>query len=257
MIDRARYHFCLGILSVMLLSLASLARAEGIDAFFDDFTATWVRGDPNLATASRYFSGVEQQRLESQLTPETRAYQLQRIQLARQGLKELQKFDTSKLNDTQRLSAALMQWLLNAVVNQEPYLAYYFPLNQFGGANVRLVETLTLRHPLASQRDVENYLTRLALVPARMNEVVADATQLATKKLIPPRFILQATLDSMRAFCETAPERNPLVVVLEQKLATLDSIAPAARSQSQQKAVTLVATQVYPAWQREIGRAHV
>jgi hypothetical protein len=89
MIDRAAYRFCLGIFSLVLLSVACLARAEGIDTFFEDFTTKWVRTDPNLATASKYFSGAEQQRLEAQLTPETRAYRLERIRLARQGLSEL------------------------------------------------------------------------------------------------------------------------------------------------------------------------
>ena len=252
MIDRAMYRFCLGIFGLALLSVASLARAEGIDTFFEDFTTKWVRSDPNLATASKYFSGAEQQRLEGQLTPETRAYRLERIRMSRQGLSELQKFDTAKLDDTQRLSAALMQWLLTAIVNQEPYLDYSFPLNQFGGANVNLVETLTLRHPLGSQQDAENYLSRLALVPTRLNEAVTEASQLAKKQLIPPRFILQATLDSMRAFRALEPDRNPLVVVLEQKLATVESLTPASRSQFQQKAVKLVSTQVYPAWQRAI-----
>jgi uncharacterized protein (DUF885 family) len=242
--------------SLSLLLSASLAHAQasspGIDAFFDDFTARWVRADPDLATATKYFSGAEQERLESQLTPETRAWQVERIRLAHQGLKELGKFDPASLSDTQRLSAQLMRWQLDAVANQEPYLDYYFPLEQFGGANVRLVETLTLRHPVATRQDAENYLTRLALMPTRMDEVVADATKLAAKKLIPPRFIVQATLDSMRKFSEVPAEQNPLVVVLTQKLATVASVTPDQRAELHKRAAGLVSTQLYPAWQRAI-----
>lgn len=242
--------------SLSLLLSASLAHAQardpGIDAFFDDFTARWVRADPDLATATKYFSGAEQERLESQLTPETHAWQIERIRLAQQGLKELGKFDSASLSDTQRLSAQLMRWQLDAVANQEPYLDYYFPLEQFGGANVRLVETLTLRHPVATRQDAENYLTRLALMPIRMDEVVADATKLAAKKLIPPRFIVQATLDSMRKFSDVPAEQNPLVVVLTQKLATLASVTPDQRAELQKRAAGLVSTQLYPAWQRAI-----
>ena len=46
----------------------------------------WVRRDPDLATATRYFSGAEQDRLEQQLTPNTRAWSLERIALAKRGL---------------------------------------------------------------------------------------------------------------------------------------------------------------------------
>jgi uncharacterized protein (DUF885 family) len=239
--------------SVFLLMSASLVHAQaggGIDAFFDDFTAKWVRADPDLAIATKYFSGAEQAQLESQVTPETHAWQVERIGRARQGLAELRKFDPAKLSDTQRLSAQLMRWQLEAVANQEPFLDYYFPLEQFNGANVTLVETLTLRHSVATRQDAENYLTRLALLPTRMDEAVADATSLAGRKMIPPRFIVQATLDSMRKFSDVPAQDNPLVVVLTQKLTAVTSVTPEQRADFQKRATTIVSAQLYPSWQR-------
>ena len=56
-----------------LLCTLPLSAQEGIDAFFERFTAEWIRGNPNLATSTRYFSGDEQDRFERQLTPETLA----------------------------------------------------------------------------------------------------------------------------------------------------------------------------------------
>jgi uncharacterized protein (DUF885 family) len=248
------------VLSLLLLTAAVLTpgpspAAQDINAFFEDFAAQWVRADPNLATSSRYFGAgsSEQQQLEAQLTPETREYELQRIRQARQGLRELDKFEAAKLSRTQRLSASLMRWLLEAVVKQEPYLDYSFPLNQFGGANVRLVETLTLRHPLIVPRDAENYLTRLALLDERMEQARVDANDLAAQGLIPPRFIVTATLDSMRAFRQNEPAANPLVVVLAQKLANLEAMPAEERSRVVQRAETLVASEVYPAWDRAIA----
>jgi hypothetical protein len=75
-------------------------RTPNIDDFFRDFTADWVRHDPNLATGSRYFSGDEQDRLERQLTPQTLAWKKDRIQRARQGLAELRKFNRASLTET-------------------------------------------------------------------------------------------------------------------------------------------------------------
>ena len=238
----------------MSIALAApSAWAASIDEFFDSFTAEWVRGNPNLATSLRYFSGEEQDRLERQLTPETRKYTEERIQLARKGLSELRRFDRSRLAQTQRVSADLMQWQLEAVAGTEPYLDYSFPLEQFGGANVQLVETLTLRHPLATRKDADNYLARLELVDDRMNEVIAEAQRLASKNMVPPRFIVQATLASMRTFSGAEPEQNPLVTVLAQKLATVEAIPASDREALRKQAVALVEKQVYPAWQRAIG----
>ena len=139
--------------ALLALATAAQAQSRNIEHFFDEFTAQWVRHDPDLATATRYFSGPEQDALEQQLTPNTRVWDLQRIQLARQGLKRAAWFEQAKLTDAQRVSADLMRWQLEIAVNAEPYLDYRFPLEQFGGANVQLVESLTLRHPLATAKD--------------------------------------------------------------------------------------------------------
>src|SRR5450631_4260142 len=158
--------------TALLLAASLPGQTPNIDDFFRDFTATWVRGNPNLATSSRYFTGDEQDRLERQLTPLTIAYRRARIQLAKQGLAQLQKFDRSKFTAAQRISADLMQWQLDTAVREESYLDYTFPLEQMNGANVGLIETLTVRHPLANEKDAENYVAALRQVSTRMDEAV-------------------------------------------------------------------------------------
>jgi uncharacterized protein (DUF885 family) len=81
-----------------------------IDDFFREFTADWVRHDPNLATSSRYFSGDEQDRLERQLTPRTLEWRRQRIGRARQGLAELRRFDRGRMSDRQQVWTDVMDW---------------------------------------------------------------------------------------------------------------------------------------------------
>ena len=135
----------------MLLLLAPILSSEqpGIDDFFRDFTSEWMRGSPSAATSSRYFTGEEQTKLERELTPETQAYRRSRIELARKGLTQLGKFDKTRMTETQSLSADLLQWDLDTIVREEPFLDYSFPLQQMSGANVNLIEVLTVRHPLA------------------------------------------------------------------------------------------------------------
>src|SRR5579864_3291670 len=117
-----------------LVSLAAPERNPSpptkIEDFFRDFTAEWVRGNPGLATARRYFTGEEQEHLERQLTPETLAWRRDRIQLARRGLAELGKFNRAGMTETQRVSADVMEWQLKIVSDEEPYLDYTFPLEQ-------------------------------------------------------------------------------------------------------------------------------
>src|ERR1700680_3678282 len=67
----------------------------------------------------RYFTGQEQDRLERQLTPRTQAWKRARIELARRGLAELQTFDRASISESERLSCDVMQWQLQAIVDEE------------------------------------------------------------------------------------------------------------------------------------------
>jgi uncharacterized protein (DUF885 family) len=235
------------------LAQAAQTKTSGVDAFFARFADEWVRANPDLAASSRYFSGDEQSRLEQQLTPRTRVYTIERIKHARRGLADLQKFDRNRMSDSQRLSADLMQWQLQSIADSEAYLDFDFPLDQFNGANVGLVEALTLRHPLVKPNDASNYIARMKQIGTRMDEAVAEARRLAAKNMLPPRFIVQTTLASMRTFSDAAPAQNPLVTSFAQRIQSMEGLSTAQRADLQSQATRIVSDQVYPAWRRAIA----
>ena len=67
-----------------LLALLAVTPQRTLDEFFNDFTARWVRNNPNLAVSSRY-TGDERDRLEQQLAPETMEYKKSRILMVGYG----------------------------------------------------------------------------------------------------------------------------------------------------------------------------
>jgi uncharacterized protein (DUF885 family) len=248
----------IGFLAAGVLMLTSTIPAQqttgNIDDFFRGFTAEWIRFSPELATSTRYLKGEEQDRLERQLTPQTLTYRRARIELARKGLAGLAKFNRSTLSATQRLSADLMEWQLKTVADEEPFLDYRLPLNQMEGVNIGLVETLTVRHPLVTERDAENYVAALGEVTARMDEAVAESKRIEAKGIIPPRFILQATIKQMRSFSDPAPAQNPFVAVFADKMAAIKSIPESKRAELKAQAERVVAGQIYPAWKKGIAQ---
>ena len=167
----------------------------------------------------RYFTGEEQDRLERQLTPLTIASARQRLQVARKGLTDLSKFDRAGMTETQRISAEVMKWQLEMVVAEEPYWDYSLPLEQMNGWNVSAVERFTVGRPLAKARDAENYVAALGQVSARMEEAIAESRRLAAKNVIPPRFILEATIKQIQNFVDPSPGQNPFVTAFADKMA--------------------------------------
>ena len=203
-------------------ALVLFAQPRTLNAFFDDFTARWIRGNPDQAISTRHFTGPEQARLERELTPQTDAWRASRVALAREGLAELRRFDRARRGDTEHVSADLMDWQLAVIVEGDKYADYLFPLEQFQGANVNLVAALTVSHPLNTDGDANSYIARLGQVGTRMDEAVAEARRLIAKGLFPPRFIVQATLDQMQQFLASPPAQNAFVSVFAERLASCE-----------------------------------
>ena len=245
---------CTAILSAPVAKyLAAQTPTRTIDDFFRNFTAEWVRTNPNLATSLRYFTGEEQDRLERQLTPLTPAAARARIQLARKGLAELRKFDRSAMTETQRIAAGVMDWQLDIAAAEEPYFDYTFPLEQMNGWNVSAVERFTVSRPLSKARDAENYVVALGQVSARMEEAIAESRRLAAKNVIPPRFILEATIRQMQNFVDPSPGQNPFVTAFADKMAAVESIPAAQRDKLRGDAEKVVGAQIYPAWKKAVA----
>jgi len=242
--------FMAGTVLLLLLAVALGAQQSDIDGFFSSFTADWVRANPDLATSSRYFKGLEQDRLERQITPLTIDYRRSRVQLARKGLAELGRFNSPTMTETQRISVELMRWQLQVVNDEEPYLDYTFPLEQMNGANVDLVDTLIVSHPVQTQRDAENYVAALRQVGKRMEEAVAESRRLAEKGIIPPTFILAATIDQMTEFIDPPPSENPFVTEFARKLKDIAGLSPERRENLRAQAEKIVTIRVYPAWKK-------
>ena len=229
------------------------AQPRSILDFFSEFTAEWMRANPDQATGARYFTGEEQRRLERQLTPVTKTFERNRVALAKKGLAALSAFDRTRLSEADRVSANLMQWQLERVVEGEPYLDYFFPFEQFQGANINLVTVLTSAHPLVVESDANNYVARLAQVALRMNEAIDDARRIADSGRIPPRFILQLTIAQMRQFIGTPASENPYLTVLSTKMDAMKGMTPARRDSLVGEAGKIVTAEIYPAWRNAIA----
>jgi len=236
----------LSMAGALLVAGAAHGAAHVTDAalarFFDEFAAQWMRGNPNQAIATRYFAGAEQDALERSLTPESSAWRDARAELARRGLEELGGLDAARWNDAERVSADLLRWQLERVVEGRRFEDYGFPFEQNGGVNVRVPNALIVVHPMATQRDAENYVARLGQVGERLDEALADARALAAKGRIPPAFIVRATLAQMRQFAATPVAENPLVTKL-----------PAAQAKLRARAEDIVRGEVLPRWNAVIA----
>ena len=227
--------------------------SRSVGEFFNTFTDDWMRRQPSSSTGSRYFAGAVQDAMDRQLTPQTAQFDRDTVALARRGLLQLAAFDRAAMTDADRVSAQLMQWQLERIVEGDRFADTQFPLQQMSGANVNLPNLMTVIHPLRSAGDAGSYVARLRLIDDRMGEAVAESRAQAAKDIRPPRFILQATIAQMQQFIAPAPAANPLVTTLADKLKDATGVDAAQRQAHVDTATAIVKDDVYPAWRAAIA----
>jgi uncharacterized protein (DUF885 family) len=233
-----------------LAAAAPLAAAEApsIDRFFDSFFLKWVAQNPEQASSMRLFSGEDQDRLDGLLSDISDEAAHARIARAREGLATLKTFDRAALRPEQNLSAEMMEYQLNDVVAEEPFLNYNFPLNQFGGVQVRLPTLMTDVHPMRNARDAENYLARLAAAGLKINQAMAIMQERAKQGIRLPGFISVETVGQMKRFTAPTPAENILVTSFSERLKKIGSLDERKKTAMVASAEKLVREAVYPAY---------
>ncbi len=238
------------ILATLLLATPLPAPERTVEDFFRTFTDEWMRFHTDAAASARYFTGTEQDAFERQIAPWTVQHRDAERSLVRRGLKELRSFDRSKMTEAQRLSADIIAWDLDNRVQGESFQDYAFPLVQTNGAQAALPGLLTVQHPVVTQRDAENYVARLGQLAPRMEEVMVEARRLIGKKLVPPKFILQAAIVQIDGFLSTPAAQNPLVTTFAERMQRVKELPPPKQAELRAAAEKITAEQVYPAWRK-------
>ena len=164
---------------------------------------------------------------------------------ARRALEELGRFDRTKLDPQQVVSAHVIEWDMQERIKAAPFDDHAFVFNQFWGLHVTLVNFLSQTHPVRHRRDIENYLARLELVAGQMDEGVAQARDAATRGFLMPDFITRSVLGQFDRFLDNEPAQNVLVTSLAEraaKVAELSAEDRAAFAAAAEKIVAVVST---------------
>jgi len=226
------------------------ATDPAFDQWADALTVETMRASPTGATATQFFSGAEQDALDRQLTPNTKAYRAARIAQAKAALAELAQFDRAKLDAEQRISAAIIEWSLKGTVDSEPFADFNFTFSQFGGLQVSLVNFLSQTHPIRNKRDIENYLVRLGQVAAQIDEGIAQAKDAATRGFLMPDFITKSALGQFERFLGDTPAKNVFVASLDERAAKLKDVTADERAVFVAAAEKVTTEQIIPAFRR-------
>jgi len=176
-----------------------------------------------------------------------------------QYLQELRSVDRSALGGTSAITYDVLKvsYELGARRNEFPFggavtwgVGSPYSVTQISGPHLYLPRLLLTQHPVDSKKNVEAYLSRLGEFSRVFDEVSQSLVSDAAQGVTPPAFAIDGAVTAIRVFTQAAPEENPLVATLKEKMESLDALTPEERGEFAARAGDLVRDVVYPAYAR-------
>lgn len=208
---------------------APAAASPQFDQWAETLASDWVRQSPQMTTRTQYLSAEEQERAAGQLSmigewdyPFGAAAFLQRSDLAKKGIAALDAMDLNTLTPDQRTSAAVIRWTLEDTAAAAQFARHRYIFDQFNGLQLELINNLTQTHPFKTKRDVDTYLARLGQVSMRLDDGISEARGAAAEGIIPPKIVLQRSIEQIDGFLKTPVAQNVFVATLGTKMTSID-----------------------------------
>lgn len=192
---------CLHAAEVPPPATSGSAAKQALDAFF---AAQWERGlreSPEGAT----YSG------DSRFNDRWSDYSLAAIERREAGdraaLEELHAIDRDALDAADRLDYDTFEWQLEHAIAAQRFRAYLQPISHQGG--VQTASGIAEVMPFTSTKDYRDWLSRMAAVPALVDQSIALMDEGVRTGNVPPRVLMERVPAQIAAQIVEDPAKSP------------------------------------------------
>jgi uncharacterized protein (DUF885 family) len=240
-----------GVLGLALFLVPTLwGKPWSIEHFYTRVFLEAVLRHPMLLTQLRVLEPYGIRSHNRQLDDFSVAAEREEAEALREDLATLRSYPRDAQSPSQQLSSDVLDWFLEINTEGEPFLLYDYPLNQLDGIQVALPDFLLEVHPQHDARDAEDYVARLALVGAAIDQAIEATRTRAAAGIVPPRFVVERVKQQVETFRAGGAAGNVLVTGFAEQLEKRTELSPEARAALLEAARTEVERGVLPAWER-------
>ena len=126
---------------------------------------------------------------------------------AERWLERFKGIDTTGFPEQEKLNEELMVRNLKSQIESIDLKLHEMPIDQFYGAHLQLAQFVS-SIPFNNSKQYEDYLARLHKIPGIMTDLIEILKQGAKDKLLPPKFLLEKTVEQCKSIAAPAGEAN-------------------------------------------------
>ncbi|MBO1255201.1 DUF885 domain-containing protein [Alteromonas sp. 5E99-2] len=199
---------------------ASLSADEQASAFFEKVFNESVMRSP----MTQSFLGIKED--QDKWDDLSDAFALETLEIAKANLQEMDKIDTSALSPQVLVSYTMMKQNLEQEIEDFKWRDHNYPVNQMFGIHSRVPALLINQHPISSEDDALDYISRINKVDELLDQVIDGLKSRADKGIIAPKFVYPYVISDSKNVIKGAPfddgDDSTLLADFKSKIKDLD-----------------------------------
>jgi uncharacterized protein (DUF885 family) len=214
-------------------------RRKTLNAAFHDF---W---EFNLETSPEFASIIGDKRWNDKISDQSVKAYHENLAREEKFMMKLAAIDPSGFTNQEKVSREMLMRQITTDLEAEQFKEWEMPVNQMGGIYSdypQLVEQLNF----ATAKDYDDWIARLRALPNAFDQVTTNMSLGMDDHRVPPKLLLEKTLDNVKKLADQKPEDSPLSMPLKKFPA---SVSAAEQQRIKEEMLSVIGKQVLPAYQ--------
>ncbi|MEQ9426129.1 MAG: DUF885 domain-containing protein [Cyclobacteriaceae bacterium] len=160
----------------------------------------------------------------------------------------LKSYDYEDQSEENKLNTDILSWFLQNQIDGFDYRYNNYPVNQMSGIQIGLPNLMQTAHNIEDEEDAEAYNKRLRAFTTKFEQLMEGLLIREENGIIPPKFIIDITLEGMEDFVTAEPKENSIYTNLGTKLDEL-GVSGDTKQAFLDECEAAIKENVYPAYQ--------
>jgi uncharacterized protein (DUF885 family) len=215
-------------------------RRKALNGLFQQY---W---EENLEHSPEFASTIGDKRYNDKLSDHSVKAENAWLEREQNLMLKLAAIDPAGLPDTEKTSREL---LLRGLADDEEaadFKEWEMPVNQMGGIYSEFPQ-LVAQLSFSEVKDYDDWIARLRAIPKAFDQVTTNMSIGMDDHRVPPKYLLQKTVEQVKQLAVQKPEDSPLAMPLKKFPA---SISAAEQERIKQEMLSTIGKQVLPAYMR-------
>jgi uncharacterized protein (DUF885 family) len=215
-------------------------RRKALSAVFHDF---W---ESNLEHSPEFASIIGEKRYNDKISDQSVKAFNENLEREEKYMMRLAAIDPTGFTDQEKVSREMLIRQITDDLEAAGFKEWEMPVNQMGGIYAdypQLVEQLSFQ----TVKDYDDWIARLRAIPNAFDQVTTNMSIGMDDHRVPPKFLLEKTLENVKKLANQKPEDSPLSMPLKKFPA---SIPAAEQERIKQEMLSVIGKQVLPAYLR-------